>query len=105
MSSSRPVVKLEGSVLSVTGKVDANTVIELRKQGENLVGSATGALRVDLAQLDTAHSVVLSMLMCWQRLAQSKQVALSFEGASDRLQSLAALSNLDAHLPGFSPHS
>ncbi|WP_323752488.1 STAS domain-containing protein [Marinobacter sp.] len=105
MNSSRPVVTLEGSVMKVAGKVDANTVLELRKQGEKLVSGAKGLLTVDLMQLETAHSVVLSMLMCWQRLGQSKQVPLSFEGASDRLQSLAALSNLDAQLPGFSAHS
>ncbi|RMJ03979.1 hypothetical protein DOQ08_01299 [Marinobacter litoralis] len=105
MSNSRPVVNLEGSVLSVVGKVDANSVLELRKQGEKLVSGAQGSLTVDLTRLQTAHSAVLSMLMCWQRMAQSKQLALSFEGASERLQSLAALSNLDAHLPGFSAHS
>ncbi|MFV8570472.1 STAS domain-containing protein [Marinobacter sp. SBS5] len=105
MNNSSPVVSLEGSVLSVAGEVNANTVIELRKQGEKLISGAQGPLTVDLAKLATAHSVVLSMLMCWQRLGQTKQVVLSFEGASDRLQSLAALSNLEAHLPGFSAHS
>ncbi|MBR9872284.1 MAG: STAS domain-containing protein [Gammaproteobacteria bacterium] len=105
MSNSRPDVSLDGSVLSVVGKVDANSVLELRKQGEKLVSGAQGSLTVDLAGLQTAHSAILSMLMCWQRLAQTKQVSLLFEGASERLRSLAALSNLDAHLPGFSPHS
>ncbi|MCK0107083.1 STAS domain-containing protein [Marinobacter sp. S0848L] len=105
MSNSRPDVSLDGSVLSVAGEVDASSVLELRKQGEKLVSGAQGSLTVDLAGLQTAHSAILSMLMCWQRLAQTKQVSLAFEGASERLQSLAALSNLDAHLPGFSPHS
>jgi len=105
MSNSRPDVSLDGSVLSVAGEVDANSVLELRKQGEKLVSGAQGSLTVDLAGLQTAHSAILSMLMCWQRLAQTKHVSLAFEGASERLQSLAALSNLDAHLPGFSPHS
>ena len=105
MSNSRPDVSLDGSVLSVAGEVDASSVLELRKQGEKLVSGAQGSLTVDLAGLQTAHSAILSMLMCGQRLAQTKQVSLAFEGASERLQSLAALSNLDAHLPGFSPHS
>ena len=105
MSNSRPDVSLDGSVLSVAGEVGASSVLELRKQGEKLVSGAQGSLTVDLAGLQTAHSAILSMLMCWQRLAQTKQVSLAFEGASERLQSLAALSNLDAHLPGFSPHS
>lgn len=105
MNGSSPMVTLEGASLRVSGEVDAVSVVALRKQGEKLIGGAEGSLAVDISGLATAHSVVLSMLMCWHRLALSKQLALSFEGASDRLLSLAALSNLEARLPGFTAHS
>src|SRR5690554_7911588 len=59
----------------------------------------------DLSGLATAHSVVLSMLLCWHRLALEKQQSLTFQGASDRLLSLAALSNLEDQIPGFATHS
>ncbi|MGB2110114.1 MULTISPECIES: STAS domain-containing protein [Marinobacter] len=100
-----PAVELSGNTLAVTGEVNADTVIALRKQGEQLIGAASGPLTVDLSGLATAHSVVLSMLLCWHRLALEKQQSLTFQGASDRLLSLAALSNLEDQIPGFATHS
>ncbi|KXO10981.1 MULTISPECIES: lipid asymmetry maintenance protein MlaB [Marinobacter] len=105
MTSDAPAVILDGVTLRVTGSVDADSVIPLRKQGEQLINGAQSLLTVDLAGLGTAHSVVLSMLLCWHRLALSRQVSLTFEGASDRLLSLAALSNLKDQIPGFASHS
>ncbi|WP_372964285.1 lipid asymmetry maintenance protein MlaB [Marinobacter sp.] len=105
MSNSSPTVTLQGNVLNVAGEVDANSVVALRNQGEKLISGLQGSLTVDLTGLLTAHSVVLSMLMCWYRLGSSKQLSISFKGANERLRSLAALSNLDDQLPGFSAHS
>lgn len=104
MTSAKPAVTLNGPLLAVTGEVDADTVIALRAQGERLIRQATGPLTVDLSGLATAHSVVLSMLLCWQRLGQQVQCPLTFRGGSERLISLAALSNLQNQIPGFAPH-
>jgi len=100
-----PSVELTGQTLSVAGNVDAETVLSLRKQGERLLGTAQGPVTVDLTGLATAHSVVLSLLLCWQRLAAGRGLTLTFQGASDRLLSLAALSNLDSQIPGFANQS
>jgi phospholipid transport system transporter-binding protein len=100
-----PAVELSGNTLVVTGDVNADSVIALRKQGEQLISAATGPLTVDLSGLATAHSVVLSMLLCWHRLAAGNKHSLTFQGASDRLLSLAALSNLEDQIPGFATHS
>lgn len=89
----------------VTGEVSADTVVALRQQGEKLIRAASGNLVVDLDGLATAHSVVLSMLLCWQRLAHQAGIALSFRGVSSRLASLASLSQLDDKLAGFCPKS
>ncbi|AMQ88056.1 lipid asymmetry maintenance protein MlaB [Marinobacter sp. LQ44] len=105
MTSDAPAAILDGDTVRVTGSVDADSVIPLRKQGERLINGARGPLTVDLAGLATAHSAVLSMLLCWHRLALSQQTSLTFEGASDRLLSLAALSNLKDQIPGFASHS
>ncbi|MGC8121136.1 STAS domain-containing protein [Marinobacter sp. VGCF2001] len=104
MTSGAPMLVREGAVLKVSGDVDAGTVLGLRKQGEQAIRQAEGALDIDLSGLGTAHTVVLSMLLCWQRLAQSRHCQLSFTGASERLRSLAALSNLQDQIPGFSAH-
>jgi phospholipid transport system transporter-binding protein len=105
--TSSPVaqVQLNENVLVVSGTVDAQTVAALRAQGEKLISTADKALVVDLENLKTAHSVVLSMLLCWQRLAFQRKISLSYRAVSDRLASLAALSNLGDQLSGFNPDS
>lgn len=105
-----PTVDLNGQTLAVRGHVDAGNVVTLREQGEVLIAKAGGPLTVDLSALDSAHSVVLSMLLCWQRCAHQHQFSLVFQGFSDRLLSLAALSNLNGPLlgeqiPGFTSQS
>lgn len=96
-----PRVEQAGQVIAVTGVVDLDSAIALREQGEALIRSASGTVSVDLERLETAHSVVLSVLLCWKRLADSVDVTLSFQGVGGRLFSLAALSHLDDQLPGF----
>ena len=105
MTFGAPQVRLTDGVLLVTGEVSADTVVALRRRGEALIGAAAGNLVVDLDGLATAHSVVLSMLLCWQRLAHQAGIALSFRGVSGRLASLASLSHLDDQLAGFGPES
>lgn len=94
-------VQLKDRTLHVTGEVRSDTVVALRKQGEQLIASAGGDLQVDLSGLEEAHSVVLSMLLCWQRFAARQNVRLTYQGVSQRLASLAALSNLGDQLAGF----
>lgn len=94
MSTEYPSVQLEAGVLSVSGAIDAHNVAPLRAEGERLIAATSEGVVVDLAGLATTHSVILSMLLCWARLAEKQGVSLSFIGAPDRLVSLAALSNL-----------
>lgn len=98
-------VQLTDGALIVSGEVTTETVVGLREQGEKLIRAASENLVVDLEGLVAAHSVVLSMLLCWQRLARQSGISLSFRGVSDRLASLASLSNLDDQLAGFGPES
>lgn len=101
MTSGMPRVQLSEDALIVSGEVTPETVVGLRNEGEKLIRSASADLVIDLGGLVTAHSVVLSMLLCWQRLAHQAGISLSFRGVSGRLASLAALSNLDDQLAGF----
>ena len=101
MTSQAPHVEMIDSTLTVTGDVDVASVLPLRREGERLINTVDTNLMVDLGSLRTAHSVVLSMLLCWQRLANSRGISLTYHGVSDRLASLAALSNLDDQLSGF----
>ncbi|MBW0146873.1 STAS domain-containing protein [Marinobacter arenosus] len=101
MTTPAPRVEMIDSVLTVSGEVDADSVVALRQQGEKLLQTVSVDLVVDLGSLQTAHSVVLSLLLCWQRLANQRGISLSYRGVSERLASLAALSNLDEQLAGF----
>lgn len=105
MTSGLPQVQLSEGTLIVSGEVTTDTVIGLRKEGEKLIRSVSADLVVDLDGLATAHSVVLSMLLCWQRLAHHEGISLSFRGVSGRFASLAALCNLDDQLEGFGPEA
>ncbi len=104
------VIAAAGDQLQVTGVVNADNVLALRAEGERLIRSSQPAaqaegtnpvLTVRLDGLDTASSVVLSLLLSWQREALSQRRQLVFSGASERLHSLAALSGLHRHLSGF----
>ena len=95
MIGCEPGAELREQVLIVQGEVSATNVLPLRSQGEALIASAKGDLVVDLQGLESAHSVVLSMLLCWHRLASERGFSLSFRGANEGLLSLAALSNLE----------
>lgn len=101
MTPAQVTVTLDDDRLTVSGPIDPLTVAALRKEGETLILGSKADLTVDLAAMSTAHSVVLSLLLCWQRLARGRSQTLHFTGVSERLGSLAALSGLDEQLPGF----
>ena len=101
MTASVSQVQLKDGILYVTGEVRSDTVVALRQQGERLIASSGRDLQVNLEGLEEAHSVVLSMLLCWQRFAARKNISLTYQGVSQRLSSLAALSNLGDQLAGF----
>lgn len=101
MTAAQATVTLNDDKLTVSGNIDPLTVVDLRKEGETLILGSKADLVVDLTAMSTAHSVVLSLLLCWQRLARGRSQTLHFTGVSERLGSLAALSGLDEQLPGF----
>lgn len=102
MNVDQPLVSLDGDTLSVSGVIDPVNVVAVRREGEKWIQASKADLQVDLSAMGTAHSVVLSLLLCWQRLASARSQSLRFTGVGDRLNSLAALSGLDLQLPGFS---
>ncbi|WP_404363812.1 lipid asymmetry maintenance protein MlaB [Marinobacter sp.] len=102
----------EDGRLVVTGEVTADSAVGLRADGERLIrsrnvrdsapaGKAGTEIGIDLQGVVTASSIVLSLLMCWQRLAVSEGLHVRYSGISDRLHSLASLSGLDRQLSGF----
>ena len=105
MSTDWPSVTLVGDTLTWSGTIDPLNVVAIRREGEKRILASKADLQVDLSAMHTAHSVVLSLLLCWHRLAGARSQALRFTGVSERLNSLAALSGLERQLPGFSSPS
>lgn len=94
-------VRLDKNVLVVEGEVNPATVVGVRREGERLIDQAGAGLRVDLIGITAAHSVVLSLILCWLRYAEAHHCHLQVSGAGDRLCSLAALSGLHHYIPGL----
>lgn len=101
MTGQPATVRLEGDTLRLDGTVENGSVLDVRRQGEALISDNPDLKTVDVSGVETASSVVLSLLLSWLRHATSLQRTLAFQGASDRLRALAALSNLHHQLPGF----
>ncbi|MEQ5834550.1 STAS domain-containing protein [Marinobacter sp. NFXS9] len=74
-------------------------VLALRKQGEGFLAEQGGsACRMDLAGIDRASSVLVSLMLCWKRQAEQQGAALDFTGVSDRLVELARMGNVADYL-------
>ncbi len=97
-----PSIRQEAdSTLAVCGQVTADNVVVLRSEGERWLGSLGREVEINLAGVENAHSIVLSLLLCWQRAAKACNQNLIYSGISERMLSLCALSGLSQHLPSF----
>lgn len=94
-------VNADAGQLRLAGEVTAVNAVALRRQGEAVIAGASGDVVVDLSGLRDAHSIVLSLLMCWQRAATAARRNLRFSGANSQLAALARLSGLLGYLPGI----
>ena len=81
----------------VQGDVTMETVPALFAQGLQHLGS--NDLVVDLSQTQAVDSAAVSMLLAWQRAAQSAQRALQIENLPEDLLSLAKLYGVEEMLP------
>ena len=94
MTESARLERVDGH-LQLLGPVTPGNVLALRKQGEAVISqSGGGSLQLDLGHVQAASSLLLSLLLCWQRAARRQQCSLTFSQAPARLVSLAALSGL-----------
>ncbi|PCI41604.1 MAG: NTP-binding protein [Moraxellaceae bacterium] len=86
--------------IAVVGDIDVHSVLLARREGEALLCEMEKACEVDLIDLGQAGSVVMSMLLCWMRLANAKSVELSIVNAPQRFSELCRASGLDRVLFG-----
>ncbi|HET8848729.1 MAG TPA: STAS domain-containing protein [Marinobacter sp.] len=101
MTGQPAALSVRGDTLMLSGQIDSGSVMDVRRKGEALLADNAVLTRVNVSGVETASSVVLSLMLSWLRHAASRQRMLVFEGANERLRALAALSNLHHQLPGF----
>lgn len=88
---------MSGEKMMVSGDVTMETVSVLFAQGLQHLNSKD--LVVDLSQTQVVDSAAVSMLLAWQRAAQSGQRALQIERLPENLLSLARLYGVEEMLP------
>lgn len=97
--SSAIVQKEDDRRLKLSGTLLEPDVRAVRKEGERLLGELGGGeCTVDVAGLDNASSIVLSLMLCWKREAVRRHIDLRFEGANERLFDLAEMSHVANYL-------
>lgn len=96
-------VRLDGSVIRVSGQLDVEGVLSVRARGEDMIRSGSGPIAIDLGESPVAHSAALSLFLCWMRCARSVQRSLRFLHVGESHISLATLSGVDQHLFGSVP--
>lgn len=93
------VVRLESGELSIAGRMDHDEVAKAREEAERLLIEMQGPGRIHLKGLESAHSGVLSLLLCLIRAADRHQREIVFVDMPDRLYDMARMSGLDQLLP------
>ncbi|EGV30985.1 Sulfate transporter/antisigma-factor antagonist STAS [Thiorhodococcus drewsii AZ1] len=87
----------------LAGTMDFTTVPRLATAGERLFkdsGPAPGgALILDLAEVESANSAGLALLLEWSDMARARGIHLSYANVPDSLLRIAAFSNLQDLLP------
>lgn len=97
------ICQIDQHFIQVAGEIDVNSVLQARREGEALMRNMDGAENdlciVDLNNLGQAHSVIISMLLCWMRLAEQLNLELAIINTPAKLVELARVSSLDLILP------
>lgn len=88
---------MSGEKMTVQGDVTMETVPAIFAQGLQHLNSKN--LVVDLAQTQAVDSAAVSMLLAWQRAAQSVKRTLQIENPTENLLSLARLYGVEEMLP------
>ena len=88
---------IDGGVLRLSGRVPhSREILQLREQGYRLLREREVHTNctIDLAHMDGAGSVPLSLLLSWYRYGRSLGLELRFQGAPEGMQAMAAVSGL-----------
>ncbi|MFE8072101.1 STAS domain-containing protein [Marinobacteraceae bacterium S3BR75-40.1] len=92
-------VTFDQGTLFLGGHLDNDNIVAAREQGEQALRRAEGEMKLDLSGLESFSSVVLSLLLCWMRLARRQGIELILVHIPPKLFDMARVSGLDTLLP------
>lgn len=81
--------------LQLVGHIDFDNVIKCRRHGERLLEASSGPVRISLARLERPSSIVVSLLLGWQRHALRQQKLLHFQSPPKALRQIITVCGLD----------
>jgi anti-sigma B factor antagonist len=89
------IVERPGSVLSVSGRLSAVTVADVRAALVEAIGCGTGDLVVDLTDVLLVDASGLGVIVAAHRLAMRKERRLVLRGVPARIERLLAVTHLN----------
>ena len=96
MASNNAKNQSKQSMLALSGELSHSGVIEERKRLEaEIQGQAVDAIAVDLSELRTFNSEVLSLCLCLIRKAQTSGAELRFENTPRKLFDMARVGGIE----------
>ena len=83
------------------GVVNFNNAYTVRVAVEQFIKQhKKGVCFIDFSKVPNTKSVILSLLVCWARLAQEHDTRLRFVNLTDKIRELIEISNLQAVFDG-----
>ncbi|MDF1653696.1 MAG: STAS domain-containing protein [Coxiellaceae bacterium] len=86
-------------VISLNQAVSYDTVMDVRQEVAKQIKVAKAPFDIDFAELSDYDSSMLTLMLCWLRLARQQGVTCRFVNVSDELINMARVYGLDKLLP------
>lgn len=88
-------IRIDGSVLHLSGDLDFNNVMPLFNESLSVFDQAAPVIKIDFAEVTSANSVALALMINWMRLAKEKAKRIQLANVSQEILSLAKSAGLD----------
>lgn len=95
----------DGDTLRVAGRLDADSVLALHREGCNwLAGVAPASCRIDLGGVGYSSSAGVALLLDWLRAAAAAGKQLAFTNLPAQMGSIVRISGLETLLAADARH-
>lgn len=93
----------QDGLITISGEIDVSNITGLRKELEGCIQARkSSGLKIDLSNIETFNSAVVSLLLCLVRKAKRVSCELSFTELPDGLLAMAQVGGLESMLAEYS---